>query len=289
MRSTLLLLVCCSMLLAPVAWAAPCDALDAEQKATVKKLLPQIYPYDCCDETLDKCLAQKKVCKLAKRLRDDICRRVARGQDPKAVKNALDRRARSMTPTGKKASYDLSAAALLGEDKAPVTVVVYACARCPFCSKVVPELHKLISGPLKGEVKAYFRPFPIRSHEHSVEGGLAFVAAQKLGKLWPYLLKTYQNYDDFSVAKLDDWAKQVGLDSAAFSREVTDKQNRQALVRSKKEGLRNGVDATPTLFINGRKYYGDLDPETLRDVLDEEADRSAGKQFCDAASKRYFK
>jgi protein-disulfide isomerase len=265
--------------------AAPCDRVPAEKRGLLARLLRSTHPYDCCDETLERCLKQKSVCKLAKRLRDDLCRRVARGDDEKKIKLALERRARSMTPTPRRSRHDLSGVAVAGDPKGKVVVVVYACARCPYCSKVVPELHRLASSSgLKGKLAVYFRPFPISGHRGSLEGGLAFIAAQRLGRFWPYLLLLYAEYDRFSVAKLGDWAAAVGMDRAAFAKAMAAPETRKLLVEAKKEGLRNEVDATPTLFINGRQYEGDLDRDSLLDVLDEEADRTAQRTHCEAGS-----
>lgn len=260
------------------ALGAPCDRVPAAKKPLLEKLLRATYPYDCCDETLERCLAQKRVCRLARRLRDDICRRLVRGEDEAKVKAALERRARSMTPGGRKASFDLARAPVAGEPKARLTVVVYACARCPFCAKVVPELHRIATAPLKGKVALHFRPFPISSHKGSLEGGLAMVAAARLGKLWPYLQKLYGEYDRFSPEQLQAWAAAVGLDRAAFARESTAPVTRAWLVESKKEGIRNGVDATPAIFVDGRRYHGSLDPESLVDALEEALDRILGRQ-----------
>jgi len=263
--------------------AAPCDRLSDGKRGLAEKLFRNTYPYDCCDESLDRCLKQKVVCKLAKRLRDDICRRVLRGDDEKKIKAALDRRARSMLLTPKRAGIDLSGATPVGDPKGKVVVVAYACARCPFCSKVIPELHRIVTASgLRGKAVLYFKPFPISGHAGSVEGGLAFLAAQKLGRFWPFLLKLYAEYDSFSVSKLDEWAAAAGMDRSAFAKELSSAENRKRLVESKKEGLRNGVDATPTLFINGRRYQGDMDRESLLDVLDEEADRVAQRMHCEA-------
>jgi protein-disulfide isomerase len=279
--TALLLAGLLSLPLATTARAAPCERLSAAQRKLSQKIQRATHPYDCCDETLDRCLKQKRVCKLARRLRDAICRRLLKGETEKKILGALERRARSMTPMGKKATFDLTGAPAAGDAKAPVTVVAYACARCPFCAKVVPDLHRLVTaGGLKGKAKLFFRPFPIRNHKGSVEGGLAFVAAMRLGKHWPYLLKLYQEYDRFEVGKLDSWAARVGLEGGAFKREMRAKQTRAILTTSKKEGLRNRVKATPTLFINGRQYYGDMDHETLLDVLGEEADRRGGREYC---------
>ena len=289
-RSLYLLIPLAGLLGSTVASATPCGRLNEAQRGIATKVMEATYPYACCDEKLTVCLKQKKVCKVAKRLRDDICRRVGRNQAPKAIKDALARRARSMTTVGKEAKIQLAGLTPAGDAKAPVTVVTYACARCPFCSKILPLLHGMVStGALKGKAKLYFKAFPIRGHAGSAEGGLAMLAAGKGGKFWPYMLKLYGEFDNFAVDRLGAWAAAVGLDKAAFTAAMKDKATRAALVAAKKEGLRNGVKATPTLFINGRKYHGDLDPETLADVLDEEADQLKGREFCDGATKGLFK
>jgi protein-disulfide isomerase len=53
---------------------------------------------------------------------------------------------------------------------------------------------------------------------------------------------------------------------------------RSKLVKSKKEGVRNRVESTPALFINGRRYVGDLDVRSVLDVLMEEYDRVTGNE-----------
>jgi protein-disulfide isomerase len=50
---------------------------------------------------------------------------------------------------------------------------------------------------------------------------------------------------------------------------------RRELIAAKREGVRNRVNATPTVFINGRLYTGDLGVENIIDVLEEEAERVA--------------
>ena len=54
---------------------------------------------------------------------------------------------------------------------------------------------------------------------------------------------------------------------------MSDPESRRWLVEMKKEGIVNGVEATPTFFVNGRKYLAELTPEQVIDVLEEEFDR----------------
>ena len=263
------------LLSATPASATPCDKLSGAEQKVARKLFKGVHPHDCCDETLDRCLKAKKVCRLAHRLRDDICRRTKKGEEPKQIKAALARRVKSMVNLGKRARFSLKGLHPAGNPDGPVQVIVYACARCPYCRKVVPELYNLVtSGPLKGQIALYFRPFPIRGHAGSMEGGLGFIVAQSWSKLWPYVLETYKGFDHFSAAALPRWGAAVGIPAAEFKKGMKESLARSILVATKKEGLRNGVDATPTIFINGRKYYGELEREVLADVLGEAVDRA---------------
>ena len=53
------------------------------------------------------------------------------------------------------------------------------------------------------------------------------------------------------------------------------------LIEIKKEVIVRGVDATPTFFISGRKYQGELTREELVDVLEEEFNRISGIRYRD--------
>jgi protein-disulfide isomerase len=270
--------------LAPAAARAggPCDRLTTDkQRQLVAALLASQHPYDCCDDTIAACLRQKKVCKLARRLRDDICRRVEKGQDRPAIERALRRRAESMTPFGPPAKIDLVTAPVAGAAQAPVTLVVYACARCPFCAHAVPQLYRAVTeGAFRGRVKLYFRIFPIRSHKDSTPANLAFEAAHRLGGFWRYLLHAYGHFHEYRPDKAVDWARAAGLDPGAFARLLTDPSVRAAVVTSKKEGIVNKVDSTPTFFLNGRRVTADPDAETMTELLSEELDRTAGAAYC---------
>jgi protein-disulfide isomerase len=278
--------VACSVVIAwgaaAVARTPACDGLGGRELELAERILDSEYLYACCDDTISACLAQQPTCALAARLADTVCRRVAAGQDEAGIRRALSRRARSMVGSGAPAEVDLAAAATVGPEDAPVTVVIYACARCPYCSRLIPELHRAVTGgPLAGEVRLAFRIFPIRGHEGSTEAGLAFAAAAELDAFWPFLLHAYRHFDDFAPGLQPAWAEAVGLDRAAFEALTADPATREALVASKKEGLVNGVEETPTFFVNGRRWVGDLTADELLDAFEEEAERMRGEIWLD--------
>ncbi|MBN1655336.1 MAG: thioredoxin domain-containing protein [Deltaproteobacteria bacterium] len=251
-----------------------CDALPPKTKALSRELFSAMHPYDGCDQTFERCLAKKPAHPIVLRLAEDICRQLKEGKSREAIERAMAKRAQSMLSMGKPAVIELDQNTRVGNPLAPVKAVVYACARCPFCKVLVPALHEaVVSGPLKNKVQLYFRPFPLKDHPGSLEGGLAMVGAGKLGKFWPYLLLLYKNYDSFCPRAFPDWAASIGIDSEAFEREYKKIENRNALVASKQEGIRNKVNATPSLFINGRKYVYELSVKATIDALLEEYER----------------
>jgi len=260
-----------------LAQADHCAALSSPQMETATAIMAKVYPHDCCDDNLAVCLGKATPSRLVKRLASEVCRRVAGKQKEAEIIRNLERRGTSMMGTGKKTEMDLSKASWAGDKGAKVEVVVYACARCPFCSKSVPDLYEeMTKGRLKGKARMAMRIFPVKSHEYSKEGGLALQAAVTLGFFWPYLLNMYAKFDAFCPARLAEWASEVGMEEGVFSSEMKKGKTRKLLVGSKKEGLRNQVEATPTYFVGGKLYKGDLRTPALVDAILEEAERQGG-------------
>jgi len=258
--------------LAPAAQAQTprCDGLEAAEKAAVAELFARLKPYEGCADTFQKCLAAPQPSPLVVR------HAAALGKDLAALEDSYARRRKSMTGTPPSLTFALDEGARLGEARAPVTVVLYVCTRCPFCREVVLALHREVTeDDLEGKVKVYLRPFPLKGHEGSTEGALALTAAGRQGKLWPYALYTFKNFDQFCPAVLADWAGFVGLDRELFEKAMGDETTRAAVTEVKKEGLRNKVEAPPTLFIDGRRYPGDLETGALVDALLEAYERAA--------------
>ena len=270
------------LLASPAAtWAQTpaCDALPADRKVTVREIFSTLHPYDGCDETFARCLAGKPPKAIVLRLASDICRQVKAGDDRKQVERSLTRRAQMMLGSGQRATIAVDEATRAGAAQAPVEVVAYACPRCPFCKDMVTDLYQAVTdGPLAGKARLYLRPFPLKTHADSTEGGLAMMSAAKLGHFWPFVLTLYKNFDSYCPKLLADWAVAAGMDRTAFERAYADPKTRDALVASKQEGLRNKVSVTPTFFIDGRQYSYELSREAVVDVVEEAYDSKAGPQ-----------
>jgi len=254
-----------------------CDALEDDQRKVVDELFGKLKPYECCSDTFAKCLADKsKSCPIVPRLANNLCRMAALGKDRAGLEKAYENRRKSMTGAHPTRTFALDESARLGEPGAPVTAVMYACTRCPFCRDLVLAMHREVTeDSLKGKVKLYLRPFPLKGHEGSTEGALALMAAGDQGKFWPFTVYTFKHFSEFNPVILADWAEFQKLDRARFEAAMADGKLRAALTEAKKEGTRNKVEATPTLYVNGRLWSGELETGSIVDALLEEYDRVA--------------
>lgn len=262
-------------LLAPsipvVTTAGPCDDLSADRKAVIDAVFASEHPYDGCDDTFAACLKADPVHPLVRRLADWMCSKAARGADAASLKRSLERRGLTMMRPGKVHAIASEFDAVAGCTRAPVRLTLYACARCPFCSKIMPELYReATNGRLARRVALQLKAFPIKSHKWSTESNQALQTAIDLGRGWEFLLAMFAKFDGFHPDRIPGLVIESGLDRTAFADMTTKPSVREHLVESKKEGLRNGVEATPTLFLNGRRFLADLDTETVVDCVLEE-------------------
>jgi protein-disulfide isomerase len=65
-------------------------------------------------------------------------------------------------------------------------------------------------------------------------------------------------------------ARAVGLDMQRFAADLDSAETKAAVTRDMEDGDRAGVEGTPSIFINGRKYNGSLDLAAIRTVIDGE-------------------
>lgn len=252
-----------------------CDKLPDEAKAIAQNILDTAYPYDCCDQTISQCLKSAPQCKLPIRLANEVCRHAGAGKSPQDIRHHLDQRAMAMSSLKPPVKIALDKQHVWGNPDAKVVLSVYLCARCPYCSKHIPKLIQLLeNSPIKDKIAINLRLFPIKSHEHSTNASIALEAAAQMGKAWPYLLKTYENFDSYADAKRTEWAKDIGLDATQFDTLLQDAAVRNAVVAAKKEGLTNRVESTPTFFLNGRLIQGAFDAESIISMLEESLDNA---------------
>jgi protein-disulfide isomerase len=149
----------------------------------------------------------------------------------------------------------------LGNANAPVTIVAFTDYQCPSCAALHPELERLVQ-EYGDKVRLVTRDFPLSQHAEALKAAEAAEAAREQNKYWEYIHILMHNQSALSVDKLKDYASELALDRARFDAALESGKFRALVERDIEEGIRLGVDGTPTVFINGRlvsnKSYEEL-------------------------------
>ena len=82
--------------------------------------------------------------------------------------------------------------------------------------------------------------------------------------------RLYGQSRQINRANILAWAKEFSLDIPKFTAAMDAPATSRAVERDLAEGQRVGVEGTPTVFINGKKYQGSLEPAALLPVLAKE-------------------
>lgn len=157
-----------------------------------------------------------------------------------------------------------------GSASAPVTIVAFEDFQCPFCKKTQATLADVLS-KYPEKVKLVHRDFPLDSlHPKSRKAHEAARCAGEQGKFWAYSDKLYASAPNHEPQQLKEYAKEIGLDPAAFEGCVNSAKYQAAVQKDVDEGLRLGVNGTPAFFINGRPVSGAQPLENFTRMIQEE-------------------
>jgi len=141
---------------------------------------------------------------------------------------------------------------ILGEAKAPVTVVLFTDLQCPYCAQMVPVLKSMQEQSPK-TLKISFRHFPLVSiHDKAMNAHQALWAAQRQGKFWEYFFKVTPQFRGLTDSALVTAATDLKLDLVRFNSDRHSDAARQSVEADMQLGERVGVEGTPSLYLNGK-------------------------------------
>jgi protein-disulfide isomerase len=156
-----------------------------------------------------------------------------------------------------------------GPSDASRALLEYGDFECPACGLVYPAV-KAVQEQLGDRLCFVFRHFPLSNvHPHAEHAAEASEAAGAQGHFWEMHDLLFENQDALDDDSLLEYAAALDLDAERLIREVLDKTYQSRIREDFKTGVRAGVNGTPTLFINGERYDGPRDFESLLTVLAE--------------------
>ena len=157
---------------------------------------------------------------------------------------------------GKPADMNLDGLPFEGPKDAPIVITAFSDFQCPFCSRVA-EPVKGAAKKFPGKVKIVFAHFPLSFHKEARPASLAAQVAFEQGgselfaKVHDGLFAAQRELSD---EKIDAVAKEAGVDMAKLAAAKKDPKYGKLFDDTMAMGSKAGVEGTPSLFINGRKY-----------------------------------
>jgi protein-disulfide isomerase len=168
---------------------------------------------------------------------------------------------------------------ILGKAEAPITIIEYASLTCPHCAHfdvtVLPKLkEKWID---TGKAKLILRDYPL--DEPALRAAMVARCAPA-DRFYPLIDTFFAQQEQWATSRdyraaLEKLVKLGGMSDKEFKACISDKKLEDQVAQSRLTASQQlGVDATPTFFINGKKFDGAPTVEAFDQALSGAAPKS---------------
>jgi protein-disulfide isomerase len=156
----------------------------------------------------------------------------------------------------------------VGPATAAVTIVDYGDYGCLACSRLDSVLQNL-SATYGNRIRIVWKDMPNSSaHSEAIDAAVAARCAGKQNKFWEYHNLLMQNQTALSAELYTTLASTLKLKASSFANCVNNQETLALVERGFDEGAALKITATPTLWINGERYSGDLTERALSQKID---------------------
>lgn len=161
-----------------------------------------------------------------------------------------------------------------GNKEAKVTLIEYSDFQCPACGVYYPVV-KQLNQKLGDKTQFVYRHFPLRQiHANAEVAAYVAEAAGIQNKFWEMHDMLFENQNKWSGEKnakdiFIEYARSLNLDIEKFKNDLDSKEVKAKVENDYQDGVRFGVNATPTFFLNGTKLQNPRSYEEFKALLEE--------------------
>jgi protein-disulfide isomerase len=154
-----------------------------------------------------------------------------------------------------------------GPHNAPIQMLEYGDYECPYCG-AAHGVVKAVEEELGDRLCLAFRNFPLtNAHPHAQLAAEAAEAAGAQGKFWEMHDLIYENQEALEPDDLAEYAASLGLGIPRLVKELEAHVYAPRVREDFQAGVRADVNGTPTFFVNGERFEGVPDFESLLAAL----------------------
>lgn len=248
--------------------------LQPNQRRELGTVFSDEFCHCGCPHTLGQCLRGHPQCKHAKRMAGLAARHAEAGFPGSEIILILSRYYDGFRAPRKKLEVDPRMC--MGSEKAEITLVEFFDYECPACAAVAPVL-KDFAKKYGAKVRFCAVPFVLPSHPNSQPATQAALMARDAGKFWALHDKLLENQLSLSPSAIRELAASVGLSGEEVAKAIASGKHVDQINAYKGLGRSAGVEATPSLYLNGRKFQLDLSEQNLVHTVDDELDWARSK------------
>jgi len=173
----------------------------------------------------------------------------------------------------------------LGDANAPVTVEIWSDFQCPACRTFAHDTEPPIIEELvvPGTARLVYRDAAFLGmrgddpdYDESVESAAAARCAADQGLFWEMHGWLFANWDGenegaFRADRLREIAAAAGVDTTEYDACMATGEQQSGVRAETSQGFESGINATPTLIVNGTAHTGALSYEQLAQLINEAA------------------
>ena len=159
-----------------------------------------------------------------------------------------------------------------------VTIVEFSDYGCPACKQWHPVLESVM-GQFPNDISWGYRHFPLPQHKNADKAAVAAQAAGEQNKFWEYSAKLFENQGSFNDDQLISYAEQLGMDTKKFEDDYKNGGFESLVKDDMLYGNQIGIQATPTIFVNGKQIKVENFEEFVKLISDEiENNKQSGSE-----------
>ena len=251
--------------------------LTPAQKTLALKMLRATACPCGCTMKMAECRIKDPSCSYSKSLSAMVVGSIKKGGNEATVLAVLDASPMMHRPTPKLLEDPLpipvEGSPVIGPANARVTLVEFSDFQCPYCSVAVLKLNAILKA-YPNDVKLIFKQYPLADlHSQAELAAEAALAAHRQGKFWPLHDAMFADRTHLTRQNILAMAGKAGLDLPRFQQDWDSSAIKQAVARDLADGDKIFVNGTPTIFIDGQRYNGDLELDAVRPVIEKEIKR----------------
>lgn len=157
-----------------------------------------------------------------------------------------------------------------GPKDAPVVIVEFSDYQCPYCQLWHEEVLPRILSEYTGSVRFIYRDFPLSGHPEAQPAAEAANCAGDQDSYWQFQDSIFSGLYGYGRQAYEQYATELTLEMDTFTTCLDSHRHQAEVLEDYSDGIKLGVQSTPTFFINGIQLVGAQPFETFQRVIEAE-------------------